>query len=263
MKALVIGIGAVFLSLLGATLFLAVRAFDGLVEDRYSAKAAAFVALREREEALGFSVAVSGDLAAGAPRPFRAVLDTAAGPLTGARVSLRAMRLSGPQGDRDFPLPEEAPGRYGGDVSLPAAGRWMLRLDVESPVIATSRTWIADARPSGPAPPPGDVHAGPVRGVAGGRTVVLDISPRPVRAMRELRFAVSLPGFRGDGVPWIDLSMPGMTMPPNRVDLARQADGSFAGAGLLVRCPAGGRTWAAAVRVPGGEPAVFTFDVAD
>jgi hypothetical protein len=82
--------------------------------------------------------------------------------------------------------------------------------------------------------------------------------------MRELSFAVELPGADGRGVtPRIDLEMPGMRMPPNRVDLRRSADGVYRGTGAIVRCGSGRRTWSATVTLPGGPGAVFTFDVAD
>lgn len=112
-----------------------------------------------------------------------------------------------------------------------------------------------------PAPAP-SVHTGPVTGMAGDLPVVLEISPRPVRAMRELLFTVDLPGYGGPA-PRIDLEMTGMTMPRNRVDLRRGADGRYRGSGIIVRCPSGTRTWTATARIPGRPAAAFTFDVAD
>ncbi len=94
--------------------------------------------------------------------------------------------------------------------------------------------------------------------------MILEILPRPVRAMRALSFAVTLPGAGAAGeTPRLDLEMPGMRMPPNRVDLRRGPDGIYRGTGTIVRCGSGKRTWSATVTVPGGARAVFTFDVAD
>lgn len=93
--------------------------------------------------------------------------------------------------------------------------------------------------------------------------VFLDISPKPVRAMRELVFTVELPGEPLPGTPWIELAMRGMTMPPNRVDLSADGNGRYRGKGMVVRCPSGGRTWTATVHVPGQSGSSFTFDVAD
>lgn len=105
--------------------------------------------------------------------------------------------------------------------------------------------------------------SGPFVSVSEGQKVLLDIAPKPVKAMRELTFSVELPGYRGTGSPWLDLGMPGMRMPPNRVILAKEVDGRYSGKGILVRCPAGMRTWTATVNVPGKGAALFAFDVAD
>ncbi len=108
----------------------------------------------------------------------------------------------------------------------------------------------------------GAIHAGPVPGNAGDVPVTLEIAPRPVRPMRTLAFTVRAPGYSGDEA-WIDLAMPGMSMPPNRVALARAADGTWRGSGTIVRCMSGSRSWTAAVTLRGKPPAVFAFDVVD
>ena len=98
---------------------------------------------------------------------------------------------------------------------------------------------------------------------AGCQRVLLYIAPIPVKAMRELIFSVELPGYGASGSPWVDLGMPGMRMPPNRVDLVKEGDGRYRGKGILVKCSGGMRTWTATVNLPGKGTALFTFDVAD
>jgi hypothetical protein len=98
---------------------------------------------------------------------------------------------------------------------------------------------------------------------AGSQQVLLDIAPKPVKAMRELTFSVALPGYGAAGSPWVDLGMPGMRMPPSRVDLVKEGDGRYRGKGVLVKCSSGTRTWTATVNLPGKGTAVFTIDVAD
>lgn len=104
---------------------------------------------------------------------------------------------------------------------------------------------------------------GPYVAFAESEKVLLDIGPKPVKAMRELTFSVELPGSGAAVRPWIDLGMPGMRMPPNRVDLAREGDGRYRGKGVIVTCPSGMRTWTATVHLPENRTATFTFDVAD
>ena len=105
--------------------------------------------------------------------------------------------------------------------------------------------------------------AGSLRSAAGGQEVLLSITPWPPIAMREVDFTVSLPGYAGNVLPYVDLSMAGMEMGRNRVDLSRGADGRYRGTGVFVRCPSGRHDWEATVTAPGAGKAVFRFAVAD
>lgn len=119
-----------------------------------------------------------------------------------------------------------------------------------------------------------DLDAGPCRREApGGLRLELDVEPRPVRAMAELRLTVR--AWRGaepvrGGAAELSLRMPGMYMGENRIALAAQGDGSWRGQGLLVRCPSGKRVWAAEVTLRPTEPAAaaplsgtFTFELSE
>ena len=105
--------------------------------------------------------------------------------------------------------------------------------------------------------------AGVLRGAAGGQEVLLAIAPWPPGTMREVDFIVTLPGYAGSAPPSVDLSMTGMEMGRNRVDLSRGADGRYRGTGVFVRCPSGRSDWEATVTAPGAGKAVFRFAVAD
>jgi len=105
--------------------------------------------------------------------------------------------------------------------------------------------------------------AGVLGGSIGGQEILLSITPWPPPAMREVDFTVSLPGYAGDVPPFVDLSMTGMEMGRNRVDLSRGTDGRYRGKGVFVRCPSGRHDWEATVTAPGAGKAVFRFAVAD
>ena len=105
--------------------------------------------------------------------------------------------------------------------------------------------------------------AGVLRGAIGGQEVLLTFTPWPPVAMREVDVTVSLPGYAGKDSPYVDLSMEGMEMGRNRVDLSRGTDGRYHGAGVFVRCPSGRHDWVATVTAPGAGKAVFRFAVAD
>lgn len=263
MKRLIVGLYVLFGLLLAGTITLAVRSYDGPVEERYSLRGERFLDDRERGEASGLTIRVPDRIATGSNR-FAASLSTSAGPLQNAAVTVRAMRIRGPGEDREVHLREDGGGVYTGELRIPSPGIWMLQLAVRGEAIDTVRNWTvsADARPGGPDGAPGGIHAGPVTGAAGAQRVILEVEPRPVRAMQDLRFTLRLPGYGGEGSPWIDLSMPGMRMPPNRVELVREESGLYRGTGVLVRCRSGKRTWQASVTVPGAGTAVFSFDVA-
>jgi len=91
--------------------------------------------------------------------------------------------------------------------------------------------------------------------------ITLDISPKPVKAMQDLVFKVSLVEEGLDRAPYIDLGMPGMKMGPNRVILKKISRTVFVGKGVIVRCPSGRRTWRATVTAPGRGKVDFIFDV--
>jgi len=262
-KRLIVGLYLLFGLLLVGTITLSVRSYDGPVEEHYSARGERFLQEREREEAIGLTIRVPDRIETGENR-FAAALSTANGPLRNASVSIRAMRVRGPGEDREVSLREDGAGIYTGKLPIPTPGIWMLQLSVRGAAIDAVRNWIvsADAGAIEPERAAGDIHSGPVAGTAGPQPVILEVEPRPVRALRDLRFTLRLPGYAGDGAPWIDLSMPGMRMPPNRVNLVREKDGLYRGAGVIVRCRSGKRAWQASVTVPGKGTAVFTFDVA-
>ncbi|MFA6147930.1 MAG: FixH family protein [bacterium] len=254
MKRLIGGVFAAFALLMGATIYIAHHSWDGLVDRRYSEAATNEFAAREEEARAGFTATVTERFLAGNNRVV-AALATSSGPLRGARVTLEAMRTDGPRHDRSYLLEEVSPGEYGADVHLPLPGRWIFSLSVDAGRLHPRRRWTAVAMPSG--------TAGILRGSIDGREVLLLIAPWPPVAMRELDFNVSLPGYAGTSPPYVELSMAGMDMGRNRVDLSRGSDGRYRGTGVIVRCPSGGKDWEATVTAPGAGKAVFRFAVAD
>jgi hypothetical protein len=106
-----------------------------------------------------------------------------------------------------------------------------------------------------------DAHKGPCSQSSGDLTVSLEITPRPVKAMQVLVFKVSITGAPPAEPPHIELGMPAMKMGPNQVALKPLGPGIYEGAGVIVRCPSGKRTWFANVIVPGSGEVKFTFDV--
>ena len=106
-----------------------------------------------------------------------------------------------------------------------------------------------------------DVHHGTCTQKLMDMDIIFDISPKPVKAMTDLNFTITLTGKQGVSEPFIDLGMPGMKMGPNRVLLKSNGKGVYSGTGNIVRCPSGKRIWKATVTVPDMGSAEFIFDV--
>jgi hypothetical protein len=108
-----------------------------------------------------------------------------------------------------------------------------------------------------------NLHAGPCTQSFSGNKVILEVTPRPVKAMQDLFFKVTLTGALAKPLkaPYIDLGMPGMNMGPNRVQLKPSGNATYEGRGVIVRCPSGRRTWQATITIPDSGQIDFIFDV--
>lgn len=80
----------------------------------------------------------------------------------------------------------------------------------------------------------------------GAAEIILDITPKPVKVMKELSFTVKLKGKAADRLI-LDLDMPGMYMGKNRVILEKTAAGIYKGKGVIPKCPSGRKLWRATV----------------
>jgi len=106
-----------------------------------------------------------------------------------------------------------------------------------------------------------DIHHGTCTQKLQGTDIILDISPKPVKAMTDLKFTITRTGKRGASEPFIDLGMPGMKMGPNRVLLKSNGKSVYSGTGIIVRCPSGKRIWKATVTFPDMGSVDYIFDV--
>ncbi|HET6516176.1 MAG TPA: hypothetical protein VFG09_13530 [Thermodesulfovibrionales bacterium] len=111
-----------------------------------------------------------------------------------------------------------------------------------------------------------EIDKGPCSKVIGTMEVILDINPKPVKAMKELSFTVKLIGegkvISGTRVITLDLAMPGMYMGKNAVMLGRNGPSTFSGKGVIPKCPSGRRLWQATVEIREMGNVSFLFNVA-
>jgi hypothetical protein len=107
-----------------------------------------------------------------------------------------------------------------------------------------------------------DIQKGPCEKIVADTKVSLEILPRPVQAMRDLTFRVTVADFgKLSAPPSIDLNMPAMDMGANQVPLKDLGQGVYEGRGVIVRCRSGHKTWRARVTLPDLGGADFIFDV--
>lgn len=108
-----------------------------------------------------------------------------------------------------------------------------------------------------------DIHQDVCTQIMSGYTITLDVTPKPVKAMHDLLFRVTLTGDLPPKTksPYIDLGMPGMNMGRNRVLLKPKGEGTYEGRGVIIRCPSGRKIWRATVTVPDVGQTAFIFNV--
>lgn len=106
-----------------------------------------------------------------------------------------------------------------------------------------------------------------VKMTGSGMDVEFDVAPRPVKAMQELLFMVTL---KKQGKPvsgaslLLDLSMPDMFMGNNQPKLKEGPSGRYSGRGVIPRCVTGRKTWKASVAIAQRgqvEQVAFLFEV--
>jgi hypothetical protein len=106
-----------------------------------------------------------------------------------------------------------------------------------------------------------DIQHQPCIQQVSGTSVLFDIQPKPVKAMKNLIFEVKVKDMDLAEPPVIDLGMPGMEMGPNHVKMKMIAAGVYQGTGIIVRCPSGKTIWQANINLPGKGSVNFIFNV--
>jgi hypothetical protein len=97
---------------------------------------------------------------------------------------------------------------------------------------------------------------------AGKRIVTLNIDPKPVSAMKELTFSVTVkPCDKLPETLLLDLSMPGMAMGKNQITLVRKSACFYEGKGIIVKCMSGRTLWQVTLLSDELKNPAFTFNV--
>jgi nitrogen fixation protein FixH len=269
MKYLLAAVVVIGLTAVVGAVLVGTSVFDGTVVDNPYERGLAWDRELARQRDSGLQVDLVGSsFSTGANEVVIRILDARGEPLVTDGVKVKATRAASSAYDRTYSASLREDGTYLASVELPLRGRWDLIVVVEAEEGTVEFRRPLFARESGATRADAicAIDAGPCTTVIEetGVSVTLDISPRPVKSMAALDFTVALEGL-DDPLPgkyvFIDLSMPGMFMGENIVRLRAAGDGSWSGAGVIVRCPSGKNIWRAAVSTPRSGTAFFLFEV--
>jgi nitrogen fixation protein FixH len=272
MKALIAVACALGLGAVAGAIVIGTRSFDGTVVDHPYEHGLDWDRDRDRRRDSGLAVRLRDTLfAAGPARAVFTISGTAAASLGDQDVTVRVRRPATAENQAETRARRQPDGSWEAPVPLPVPGRWELTVAIARPdgavefPAAIVVTEAAGGVPAGAAAEC-DLNRGPcARPLPGGAgTLTLDITPRPIRTMRELEFSVRLacaaPPCAAQAAA-IALTMPGMYMGENTVALAPAGEpGLSRGRGTIVRCPSGRRLWRAAVQVPPLGEVPFEFE---
>ena len=107
-----------------------------------------------------------------------------------------------------------------------------------------------------------NIHEGPCTIKSDNHTVTLNIDPKPVKAMKELTFSLTVtPGDKLPDKLLLDLSMPGMQMGKNQVTLVKKSASFYNGRGIIVRCMSRQTLWQVTILSDELKNPIFTFNV--
>lgn len=258
------GVGFFGLIFVLSPVFIGVMTFDGLAVDKPYERGIRYDEIQRRKSRLGLSIALQREALKVGPCVFHVSLkDKNGNPVSPTGLNFRITRPSTRQYDRSFTGRKTGPGEFDAPVEFPLFGLWDVEFDVDdgqgtlpfqervfvnepSKAVKQGNSWEKDL---------GNLH------------ILFDINPKPLKALKELSFRVTIKDPAPKAAPAtvsIDLSMPGMFMGKNLVSLREMAPGIYEGTGVVTKCRSGRKIWQAEVRIERPEniaTAAFIFEV--
>lgn len=143
MKPFIIGLYAVFIFAMITGLTVAYRNAEGLVEPDYYLKQNDWFRQKGEERQLGLEVKRPESIRQGS-NELTFVLTEQGTPLSHADVKLFVGNVSNKEHDLTIAMHETAPGSYRARVGVPLKGKWLVRMDISSGKLNTSRSWFYD-----------------------------------------------------------------------------------------------------------------------
>jgi nitrogen fixation protein FixH len=246
------------------TIIVGTRSFEGIVVDKPYETGLAWDEQARQKSKLGWKVSVAGArFPTGENELAIDAVDRYGQPLENIAVTATVSRPSTRDFDKTYTAVRQQNGRYRSSVVFPLYGAWDITIDVSrngDRGVYRQAVYAEPPADAGASGTPADtghlcnVQAGPcIRKTSDGMTVEFDITPRPLTALSERTFAVTLtrqgaPAANVSSIS-LDLSMPGMFMGTNRPPMKIAGAGRYEGKGVILRCMSGKKTWQAEVTV--------------
>jgi len=142
-KPFIIAIYALFLFAMISGLVAAFRNADGLVEPDYYLRQSSWFREKTEERRIGLEVRRPASIRTG-ENELTFVLTEHGNPLTKAAVKLFIGKVQSSGQDVTHAMRETAPGIYKATVDVPARGKWLVRIDLSSNNLTTSKSWFYD-----------------------------------------------------------------------------------------------------------------------
>ena len=243
MKILFYIIYPLFFFAMGCGIYVAFRDDEGLVDKNYYENGTSYFTEKADEEKLGIAISKPGTLKTG-NNDIEINVTSHGKPLEHATLTLFIGNLSSNRYDSTLTMQEKSPGIYQATATILFKGVWFVRIDLQQQKLSASRKWFYD-----------------IKEREGRRTVTLNIEPKPVSAMKELTFSVTIKPC--DSLPTallLDLEMPEMAMGKNQVTLVRKSNCIWEGKGVVVRCMSHRTLWKATILSEELNNPAFTFN---
>jgi hypothetical protein len=142
-KPFIIALYAIFLAAMISGLTVAFRNAESLVEPDYYRKQHDWFRQKGEERRLGLEVRPPAALSVGR-NEVTFVLTEQGKPLRNATVRLFIGNVSKSDRDLNLAMRETSPGVYAAAASLPLKGKWLVRMELDSDHLKTSRSWFYD-----------------------------------------------------------------------------------------------------------------------
>lgn len=130
-----------FITAMGAGIFLAYSSEEGLVDDNYFEKASGYFHSKGIEQQLGLEIIPPDALVRGS-NDIGVTVTSHGKPFEHAGLTLFTGNVSNRDYDRSVKMTERSPGNYHAGAAIPYRGKWLVRIELSTKNLSTNRKWF-------------------------------------------------------------------------------------------------------------------------